>query len=272
MSDLPKRLASALVLGTVFAVTAWFGGFVFLAILCLASCVIWFEWCGIRMPHIDDRLLLAGTVSIVLTGLVMWLASTWIVWLLVGSIFFVFIFYTLQLGQSSAIKGYAYAATLLIAVGHLRGAGEDLSGFVAICFLCAVVFATDIGAYFIGRWLGGPKLLPAVSPNKTISGASGGLLAAIIAATSTYVGFGLEPVWAAVALALFLSVLAQLGDLYESSMKRNAGVKDSGQVIPGHGGVMDRVDGLLFASFGLWFPSVVAGNWFVPADTFFKIG
>ena len=185
MSDLPKRLASALVLGTVFAITAWFGGFLFLAILAVASCVIWFEWCGIRMPYIDDRLLLAGTVSIVLTGFVMWLTSTLIMWLSVGSIFLLFVFCAVRLGQASSIKGYAYAATLLIAVGHLRGAGGDFAGFAAICFLCAVVFATDIGAYFIGRWLGGPKLLPAVSPNKTISGASGGLLAAIIAAAAT---------------------------------------------------------------------------------------
>ncbi|MEO1749815.1 MAG: phosphatidate cytidylyltransferase, partial [Pseudomonadota bacterium] len=250
MSDLPMRLASALVLGCVFAITAWFGGFAFLLVLCVASCAIWSEWCGMRMPDVDDRLLLLGTCAIVLMSFVMWLSSSWTMWLLVAAIILLFAICAARLGQSKAVKGFLYAATLLITVGHLRGGGDELAGFAAICFLCAVVFATDIGAYFVGRWLGGPKLLPSVSPNKTISGATGGLMAAIILATVTYAGFELEPLWIAIVLALVLSALAQLGDLYESSMERNAGVKDSGQVIPGHGGVMDRVDGLLFASFG----------------------
>ncbi|MEO1702064.1 MAG: phosphatidate cytidylyltransferase [Pseudomonadota bacterium] len=272
MSDLPKRLASGLVLGIVFAISAWLGGFVFIALLCAASCVIWFEWCGIRMPHLDDRLLLAGALTIIAMALVLWLASGWWFWalLLIPPAFFCIS--AIKLGQTASIKGLLYAAILMVSLGHLRGVGDNWAGFISICFLCAVVFATDIGAYFVGRSLGGPKLWPAISPNKTISGAAGGLFIAMIAATLTYVAFGLSPVWIAACLAALLSVVAQCGDLYESWIKRRAGVKDSGRLIPGHGGVMDRVDGLLFAAFGLWLSSVVAGHWLIPANTFFAVG
>ncbi|MEO0542552.1 MAG: phosphatidate cytidylyltransferase [Pseudomonadota bacterium] len=272
MSELPKRVASAVVLGLLFFAAAWLGGAAFLIILCAASCVIWFEWSGIRIPDLDDRLLLLGVCVLLGVALVLWLAPHWLAWLATIGLLLTFSVTAMKLEQLQAVKGLLYAATLLVSLGHLRGDGDHAAGFVAICFLCAVVFSTDIGAYFVGRWIGGPKLSPGISPNKTISGALGGLIAAVIFASLTYAAFGRSPVWVAALLAIPLSVASQFGDLYESWMKRGAGVKDSGKLIPGHGGVMDRVDGLLFAAFGLWFSGVVAGHWREPANVFFNVG
>ncbi len=121
-------------------------------------------------------------------------------------------------------------------------------GFALMLYLLLVVWGTDIGAYFTGRALQGPKLLPKVSPSKTWSGLLGGmglaaLLAFIVAAVHDIQQPGL-----AVALAAVLAVVAQIGDLFESYIKRRCGVKDSGAIIPGHGGVLDRIDGLMFAA------------------------
>lgn len=131
---------------------------------------------------------------------------------------------------------YAGLPTLSLFFIHDRYDGIDLSFWTL-----AMVWTTDIGAYFAGRSIGGPKLAPVWSPNKTWAGLIGGMIAAII------VGFALTLVLhVTLRLAAFaglLAVTAQMGDLFESVMKRRAGVKDSGWVLPGHGGVMDRLDG-----------------------------
>src|SRR5262249_30348395 len=106
----------------------------------------------------------------------------------------------------------------------------------------------DILAYFVGRAIGGPKLAPGVSPNKTWSGAIGGVAAASAAAAAVAVTAGLANVVAPAILAIVLSIAAQGGDLFESAMKRKFGAKDSGQLIPGHGGLMDRLDGFVAAA------------------------
>jgi phosphatidate cytidylyltransferase len=116
-------------------------------------------------------------------------------------------------------------------------------------FIFAVVWATDILAYFTGRAIGGPKLAPRISPGKTWSGAIGGAVSGVIAGVAVFLShFSLDDVRIPL-LALALSVASQIGDLFESYMKRRFGVKDSSRLIPGHGGVMDRVDGLVFACF-----------------------
>ena len=120
-------------------------------------------------------------------------------------------------------------------------------GRVAVFFLLAVVWASDIGAYAVGRAIGGPRLAPTLSPNKTWAGAFGGLAGAVL------VGLGAARVMDAsagmiVALSLVLSLAAQLGDLAESFAKRKFGAKDSGSLIPGHGGLLDRLDSLLTAA------------------------
>lgn len=121
-------------------------------------------------------------------------------------------------------------------------------GLSIILWLLAVVWATDIMAYFVGRGVGGPKLAPAISPGKTWSGLCGGMAGAAVIGAVMAMVTGPFRVLPSIALAAVLAVVAQIGDLAESSLKRQAGVKDSGGLIPGHGGLFDRIDGLLFAA------------------------
>jgi phosphatidate cytidylyltransferase len=121
-------------------------------------------------------------------------------------------------------------------------------GFVAMVFLFAVVWATDVAAYFAGRLVGGPKLWPAISPKKTWSGAIAGAVAAVAAGLSVAAVAGTGHHGAIAAVSFALSVVAQLGDLFESALKRRFGAKDASHAIPGHGGLMDRLDGFLTAS------------------------
>ena len=139
-----------------------------------------------------------------------------------------------------------YAGIVLISPIVLRS--DPQMGFAALAFLFATVWATDIFAYLTGRRLGGPLLAPRLSPKKTWSGAIGGLAGGVVAgALVAYASAGTYPVAAGV-LALILSIAAQGGDLLESSVKRRFGAKDTSALIPGHGGVMDRVDGFLVAA------------------------
>ncbi|MBB4210079.1 phosphatidate cytidylyltransferase [Rhodothalassium salexigens DSM 2132] len=127
----------------------------------------------------------------------------------------------------------------------MRGQEGGL-GWVVWAFL--LVWATDIGGYFAGKLIGGPKLMPRVSPNKTWAGAVGGLVCA--AASSAVCGWVFEalPLSLTLGMSLPLAAWSQLGDMAESAIKRRFGVKDSGRLIPGHGGMMDRVDGLVFVT------------------------
>jgi phosphatidate cytidylyltransferase len=143
------------------------------------------------------------------------------------------------------IAGLAYAAVLALAPAILRS--DAALGFVAIVFLFAIVWTTDALAYFAGRAFGGPKLMPAVSPKKTWSGAAGGTLGAVAAGLIVVKVAGLQLTVAVAAVALLLSVVSQIGDLVESAVKRRFNAKDASQLIPGHGGLMDRLDGFLTA-------------------------
>ncbi len=148
--------------------------------------------------------------------------------------------------------GYAGLATACLVV--LRA--DPAQGRIALLFLLVVVWASDIGAYVVGRLIGGRRLAPTISPGKTWSGAVGGLLAAVLGGQAV-AGFSAhwayDPVRVA-AVAAVLGVASQLGDLFESAVKRHFGVKDAGRLIPGHGGLLDRLDGLMAAA-------LVAGGW-----------
>jgi phosphatidate cytidylyltransferase len=143
-----------------------------------------------------------------------------------------------------AFVGIPYVAFPVLALILLRS--HDVWGVHAIMWLMLVVWATDTFAYFSGRIIGGPKLAPQLSPKKTWAGLLGGMFGAAIVST-IYAVFYL-PGWIELALvAAALAVVAQMGDIFESALKRCYGVKDSGYLIPGHGGVLDRVDGLVAA-------------------------
>ena len=121
-------------------------------------------------------------------------------------------------------------------------------GIEKILYLCFIVWITDIGAYFGGNYLKGPKLLESVSPNKTISGALCGIVGSVIIGFFTFIFVSNISFIGFVFLSIFLSIISQIGDLFESKLKRLANVKDTSDLLPGHGGLLDRVDGLLFAA------------------------
>ena len=149
-------------------------------------------------------------------------------------------------GPGWIVAGVGYAGVMLAAPIILR---SDIQlGFLALLLLFAIVWTTDIFGYFAGRAFGGPKLMPAVSPKKTWSGAIAGALGAMIVAVLLANQFGSFNRVAIASLALLLSVMSQLGDLLESWVKRQFGAKDASHLIPGHGGVMDRLDGFWAAA------------------------
>jgi phosphatidate cytidylyltransferase len=160
-------------------------------------------------------------------------------------------------------SGLLYAAVLLVAQVLLR---SDASfGFAAILFLFVIVWLTDITAYFVGRAVGGPKLMPRVSPNKTWSGAIGGTVAAMIGGAIVASQFHIGGLAAAAAVAFVLSVISQAGDLLESAVKRRFNAKDASQLIPGHGGLMDRLDGLVTAAAAGVLIGIAHGGFDAPA-------
>jgi phosphatidate cytidylyltransferase len=161
------------------------------------------------------------------------------------------------------VAGLLYAAVLALAPAVLRG--DAALGFVAIIFLFAVVWATDALAYFVGRAVGGPKLMPTISPKKTWSGAVGGTLGAVVAGLIVVKAAGVQITVSLAVVALFLSIVSQAGDLLESAVKRRFNAKDAGQLIPGHGGLMDRLDGFLTAVLAAAMVGLVRGGFEAPA-------
>ena len=157
-------------------------------------------------------------------------------------------------GVGWQLGGFAYALLPALALLWIRErAPHDL---MLLLWVFIVTWSTDIGAYFAGRAIGGPKLAPMISPNKTWAGLIGGMIAAALLGGywANFTGLSPKLLW----LAPLFAVGAQAGDLFESGLKRRAGVKDSGTILPGHGGVMDRLDGLVVVA-SLTALAVVAG-------------
>ena len=144
-------------------------------------------------------------------------------------------------GPGWYIGGFLYALAAAVSLLWIRDRSYD--GLALVLWIFLIVWGTDIGAYFTGRRIGGPKLAPAISPGKTWAGFYGGVVAATLVGGAWAAFAGLHPV--ILLLAPLFAVAAQAGDLFESWMKRRAGVKDSGAWLPGHGGIFDRLDGLL---------------------------
>jgi phosphatidate cytidylyltransferase len=169
-------------------------------------------------------------------------------WLLAAAFAFGFIAAAMLAREHrrDTLEGVLYAAALAAAVILCRGV--ETVGLAVILWLFAVVWGTDTCAYFTGRALGGPKLWPRVSPKKTWSGAIGGLLGGALLGLAVLALAGIAVKWQHFALSLAFSVATQAGDLFESSLKRRYDVKDASNIIPGHGGVMDRLDGFIFAA------------------------
>jgi phosphatidate cytidylyltransferase len=146
-------------------------------------------------------------------------------------------------GAAWYVGGFLYAALAALALLWIRERADEAEGLRLVLWVFVVVWCVDIGAYFAGRKIGGPKLAPSISPGKTWAGFYGGVAAATLLGGAWVLYTSLHPVL--LLLAPLFAAAAQGGDLFESWMKRRAGVKDSGRWLPGHGGVFDRVDGLL---------------------------
>ena len=252
-SDLGPRLVSALVMVALAFATLWAGGQIFVLFWLIATFAVLWEWQRLlACPAYLYRLFVgAGTLALC-AAMVTGGYGDWAV-------------LALALGSSAAglvawkngasasqirwsAAGIFYAGAILVAVLVLRLSLQH--GVIAILWLFAIVWGTDICAYFTGRSLGGPKLWPRISPSKTWSGLIGGVLGGAIAGTLIIVGFlpAVKAYWPQMfAFALVLAVASQAGDLFESSLKRRYGVKDSSNLIPGHGGALDRLDGFAIA-------------------------
>jgi phosphatidate cytidylyltransferase len=248
-----RRTASALVLAPLAIGAAFVGGWIFAAACTVTAALVLWEWSILISRAADWRILAPGLPALCAAAVLAHgnAPGMAIVALALGALgAAVATAVASRAGQRSAaawaVAGVVYAGILLISLIVLRS--DPQMGFAALAFLFATVWATDIFAYLTGRRLGGPLLWPRLSPKKTWTGAIGGLAGGVVAgALVAYASAGTHPVAAGV-LALILSIAAQGGDLLESSVKRRFGAKDTSALIPGHGGVMDRVDGLLVAA------------------------
>ncbi len=251
--ELLQRVVSALLLAVVVVADAVAGGWSFSTLVAACAVVMAYEWGQLaarRHGRPELALLLAVPAAVAAiagillgklvagwAGLVVVLAlaaSTWLVarahrWPAVWAGFGV-----LYIGIAPAMLVW------------MRNATED--GLVFVLFLFAVVWSADTLAFFAGRAIGGPKLAPRWSPNKTWAGFIGGIVGAAASGAVMAWAFALPFIAGAALLGAALGVVAQGGDLFESWIKRRAGAKDSGTLIPGHGGVLDRLDGLIFAT------------------------
>lgn len=258
LSELARRIASGVVLIVVALVTTWSGGLIAVATFLILSLFVLVEW--ERLTGAKSQARLASGIVIVAIGafLAHYAGPVAALGFGIALLFLALGSALLESSRRWSFTGMAYATWLVVSLVSLRG--HDDRGLSAILFVFAAVWATDIAAFFGGRTMGGPKLMPSVSPNKTWSGAITGMVAAILAclgylvwadahiAQNAPTRTDLAAVMFAALLAAFLSITAQAGDLFESGLKRKFGVKDSGSILPGHGGFMDRVDGLVFAS------------------------
>lgn len=248
-SELKTRVLSAVVMIALALLAAYWGGWPF-ALFWLAAgiamVVEWTDMVGIQ-PRRPVQLvygvgLLALTVLFLLDAGFAISAAVAALALAVGAL--------LTRGSRAKLwsaSSFAYAAVIVLVPPIVR-ASPDL-GILGLIWMFAVVWTTDIAAYFTGRTLGGPKLCPSISPKKTWSGFLGGVFAAAVAGLLVALvgrSFGIDHSFgpgATIVLSIIASVASQIGDLGESALKRHCDVKDSSHLIPGHGGVMDRLDG-----------------------------
>lgn len=220
------------------------GGLLFWALLSAAGVLMQGEWADLNRVSSDHRKVSMYAVSVPLAILCPLAAG--ISWFALGLLAAAFLFTLVATRAWKLALGLPYVVVPVMALLLLRAQQPNAYGLLLAFWALGLVWATDIGAYFAGRSIGGPKLAPRVSPSKTWSGLGGGVLAALVLGFLLHRFAGL-PIQLAAASGL-LAVAAQLGDLFESAMKRRAGVKDSGTLLPGHGGVMDRLDGVVAAA------------------------
>ncbi|MEO8650832.1 MAG: phosphatidate cytidylyltransferase [Hyphomicrobiaceae bacterium] len=245
--DVGVRIAAGIAMAIVALAVLWAGSLPFAVLVGAIAVVVSWEWGRIvRAAGVDAIFVIqAGAVAVAVVLASKGLAGLGLIAVLVAAI----LSSVLAFGERGhmAALGALYAGLPAVALVWLRG--TDMFGLLAVLFLLLAVWTTDTGAYFAGRQIGGPKLMPRVSPNKTWSGLIGGVVAAGIVGLifALLAKAGLHPGRMTVS-GMVLGLVAQAGDLFESALKREYGVKDASALIPGHGGFMDRIDGLAAAA------------------------
>lgn len=242
-SDLGPRLASAMVLIALTATALYIGGYVFAAVVGAVFAGAYREWETMvsRAPLTPGGMALIGLVAV--SGLIYPLLGPF------GTMGVIAVACLVAIGMRGEgvlwrMLGLVIYGAVIIAALAMRG--DTLIGVWAGVYLGTVVWMTDSAAFFTGRQIGGEKLAPEISPSKTWSGALGGLALGTGAGLLVWIVATDSPWWIGLILSATISVLGQLGDLGESAIKRHFRIKDSGDIIPGHGGLMDRLDSLTF--------------------------
>ncbi|TMJ52285.1 MAG: phosphatidate cytidylyltransferase [Alphaproteobacteria bacterium] len=261
--ELCLRVGSALVLVPLAVGSAYLGGPPFLAVWALAAAIILWEWTVIVGEPGRTPVLAAGAAAFVSAAVLFGLG-----WpraaLAVLALGAVAVAGLAGSGRRAWIlAGGVYAGVMLAAPAVLRSDAE--LGLLAVMLLFGVVWTTDVMAYFVGRALAGPKLWPAVSPKKTWSGAVGGAAAATVVGSGLSALAGLDHLAALALVCALLSLAAQTGDLLESALKRRFGAKNASELIPGHGGLMDRLDGFVAAALVATLLGLARGGFDAPA-------
>jgi phosphatidate cytidylyltransferase len=237
------RVIVAIVLAPAAIAIAYAGGWMWTALVTLAAIGLYVEWLMIVGAGRKTGVVASGVIALAIAGLCLTLgridAS-----LGASALGLVAVALLSPERRSWIATGFFYAAAAEI--GSMLVRLDQAWGFVALMLILLVVWVTDIGGYFAGRGIGGPKLWPRVSPKKTWAGAVGGFAASLLVAEA-FVAFGLGDSGPTLLLGAVLSIVSQLGDLFESAVKRRFGVKDSSHIIPGHGGLLDRLDGYVAA-------------------------
>lgn len=261
-TNLGLRVASAGVMVPAALAAAWVGGWPYLVMIAIGVALLSIEWGGMSAPAAPTRVaaaVAAAALAAVFVGYRGHFEWAWATVALASAAAAV-IARDVAGRPADAAYGVLYIAPAALCLVWLRGSNQ---GDWWIMMLFAATWSADIGAFAVGSALKGPKLWPRFSPNKTWSGFFGGLLAATLAAVGVETlpdllqswfpqelarmkPFTLN-VWAAALIGLLVGLATMAGDLWESALKRRFGVKDSGDLIPGHGGLLDRVDGLMFA-------------------------
>ena len=261
--NLAARALSATILIPAVLAAVWYGGGPFLLLLAIAFGLMAVEWSKMSAPNAPAEV--AVTITVAVLAAVFAAYRGWYVsaWLLMAGGAVVAAIASRHKAERAIDAGYGviYIAPACIAMTWLRDTATEPFSWTpgqGVCWtimLFAVVWAADIGAYAFGNMLKGPKLWPRISPNKTWSGFIGGLVVAGLVGVGISAAF--DPIdltpGASFVVGLLGGLATMAGDLWESILKRRFGVKDSGDLIPGHGGLLDRVDGLMFAAIAIAF-------------------
>ena len=251
------RTASGLTLSFATFAAVYFGKPYFNLLIAAGAAALAWEWarlCGARVPGTQFAILLFGVLAVIAVASISRIDRALLLVVLSAVAL-----YGAERLTAGPRKGWLAFGALYIGLpgtAYIAIASDPEWGRATLFWMFFTVALTDMGAYFSGRSIGGPKIAPGISPNKTWAGLLGGAVAAM-AVGAIAAGYWLEqPIWPLVGLSAALAVISQAGDFFESLVKRKFGVKDTGAIIPGHGGLFDRVDGHIAAAV-----TVAAANW-----------